>query len=203
MKQNQDEIQVSPLQLLKAVMKRAWLVCLCALICAGIVFTANRLTDKPQYSSSVLFYIRNNQDGSAIASSDISASKELVEHYIVALETRTYLEEVIRRAEVDVSCGELKNMLSCGAVGSTSMLRVTVTSSAAEESWAIASAIGEILPEKITPVMAGSSAQVIEPPVVAEEANSTGLLKNTVLGFFAGLCVSAIAVMILEIKRRA
>lgn len=205
MKNIMNEAEVCPMDLLAALVKKGWLVSLCALICAALMLLGTFLLCRTEYQSTVLFYISNSTDPDAkdtLSSSDMAAAKELAEYYAVILETRTYLDEVSRRSGSQHDDAQLKNMITWETVKDTAVLEITVRGADGAETLAIAQAIAAVLPEKIAPAIGGTSASVVEYPAGAE-AVAPAYLKNTVLAFFAGLFLSALAVTVWEIPRQA
>ena len=93
--ENIKEINLS--ELAAALLKKAWLIVVCAVIIGGLTFayTANFIT--PMYRSSVKIYVNNRQNTSqntGISSSDLATSQRLVATYINILSSDTVLQEV-------------------------------------------------------------------------------------------------------------
>lgn len=195
------EIEISPIRLLGSLARKWKLLSICAVVCAAAVLLGTWALSKPQYQSSVLFYISNHTDGNSISNSDMEVSRELVEYYIVMLKTRPCLTEVIETAGIDIEPDQLQEMLSAEAVGSTAMLRVSITGSDPQQVFSIAQAVADVLPESIAPMIEGSSAGVVEPPAAAEKTGSPAYFKNGVIGFCIGLSISALFVITGEIKK--
>ena len=112
-----EVIEIDFKRLLDAVVRKAWLVGIVAVLCAVLTFLGTFLFVTPLYESSAIFYVNNNAlsvgDASfSLSTGDISAAKSLVDSYIVILKTRTTLNDVIDYAGVDRSYGELKGMIS-------------------------------------------------------------------------------------------
>ena len=80
-----------------------------------------------------MFYVNNNnlsigEATVSISSSDISASKSLVNSYIVILRTRETLNDVIDYSGVDRTYAQMRNMISASAVNNTEIFQEVVTS---------------------------------------------------------------------------
>ena len=112
-----EETEIDLKKILRAVLNRAWLVVLVTLVCTAIVITATYFLVTPKYESTAMFYVNNSafsvgDTSQSISSGDLSTSRNLVDSYIVILNTRETLNEVIAYAEVDRSYDELKDMLT-------------------------------------------------------------------------------------------
>ena len=199
-----EEIEIDLARLFSALMKKAWLLGIAAVVCAFVTLVCTMLFVAPKYESSAMFYVNNNSisvgDVSlGISSSDISASKSLVKTYIVILNTRETLDDVIDYAGVDRTYKEVKNMIRAAAVDSTEVFRVTVTSEDPGEAERIASAIGYILPKRISSIIEGTSSKVVDSAVLPSGPSSPSYTKSAVIGFAAGLLAMAAVVVVLEL----
>ena len=70
---------------------------------------------------------------------------------------------------------------------STEIFEVVVTSPSPKEAEEIANAIAYILPKRISSIIEGSSAEVVDYAVVAARPSSPNYVTNVLLGFFLGL----------------
>ena len=103
-----DEIEIDLSRLVGALLNKAWLIGLVAVVCAVVTFLGTFLFITPMYQSSAMFYVNNSslslgETSLSITSSDISASKSLVNTYIVILNTRETLNDVIDYSGVDLN----------------------------------------------------------------------------------------------------
>ncbi len=191
-------------RILNALMKKAGWIGLIAIVTAAIVLAGTLLLITPTYEASALFYV-NNSSGAAedsqdsISSSDISAAENLVGSYIVILQTQETMERVIAHSSVDRTAAELLDMISAGAVNSTQVLEVVVTSSDPQEAAQIAEAISVVLPERIADIILGTSAKVVDTVQVPEQPSSPSYVKNAVLGFLIGMMLSVGVITLQEI----
>ncbi|MBQ8833649.1 MAG: polysaccharide biosynthesis tyrosine autokinase [Oscillospiraceae bacterium] len=201
---NNDEIEIDLSRLIGAVVNKAWLVGLVAVACAVVTFLGTFFFISPKYQSTAMFYVNNNslslgEASLSITSSDISASRGLVKSYIVILKTRESLNDVIDYAGVDRTYAELKSMISAEAVDSTEIFQVVVTSEDPAEAEKIADAIAYILPKRISSIIEGTSAKVVDSAVLPVKPSSPSYTKNTMLGFAIGLALMAAIIVLREL----
>ena len=200
-----EEIEIDLSRLFAALIKRAWLIAAVALVCAVVTLLGTILFVAPKYQSSTMIYVNNSSlsigdvSVGGITSADISASKSLVKTYIVILTTRETLNDVIDYAGVDLTYSQVKGMITAEAVNSTEVFRVTVTSEDPEEAMKIASAIAYILPKRISNIIQGTSAAVVDSAVMPTGASSPNYTKNTMMGFLIGLMAVAAAIVLREL----
>ena len=202
---NNDEIEIDLQRLLRALISKSWLIALVAVVCAVVTFFGTLFFVTPLYQSSAMFYVNNNSFNmsdmslSSITSADITASKNLVNSYIVILKTRESINDVIDYAGVNRTYSQVNSMISAASVSSTEIFRVTVTSPDPEEAEKIADAIAYILPKRIANIIEGTSAKVVDSAVQPSRPSSPNYTKNTLMGFMAGLFGCAALIVLLEL----
>ena len=199
---DKNETVIDLQRLIGAVFNKIWLVAIVSVLCAVGSFLGTFYFVTPQYQASAMFYVNNsNIDiGSVsvgITNSDITASKNLVNSYIVILKTRETLNDVIDYAGVDLTYGQLNGMITASSVNSTEIFKITVTGPNPEEATKIANAIEEILPKRIKNIIEGTSAKVVDTAVVPSSPSSPSYTNNTFIGFVIGF-VAVVALIVLK-----
>lgn len=105
-----------------------------------------------------MMYVNNssiNVGSTQVDLSDLSAAQSLVETYIVILKTRGTLEQVIEQENLSYDYETLSDMIEAGAVNSTEVFEIQVTSADPEEAERIANCIAELLPGRISEIVGG------------------------------------------------
>lgn len=204
MDQESNYTTIDLLKLAEGLLKRAWLIALCMLLCGAIAFSAAAFFITPMYESKILFYVNNSSfsmgsTNFSITSSEISAAKSLVDTYLVILKTRTTLRDVISVGGIDRTYSELYNMIDSTQVNDTEIFAVSVTSDDPREAEHIANTIGEVLPEKIASVVDGSSVRIVDYAVVPGARKSPSISKYTMIGIMLGLLLSAGVIVVIEL----
>ena len=196
-------IEIDLKRLLDAVVNKGWRVGLIALLCAVLTLVGTIFFITPKYEASAMFYV-NNSDisvGSAslsLTASDISASRGLVDTYIVILNTRETMNDVIDYTGVNLTYRDIKGMIAAEAVEETEVFRVTVTSTNPNEAEQIANAIAYILPKRISSIVEGTSAKIVDSAVVPSGPSSPNYTANTVIGFLMGMMATVVVIVLRE-----
>ena len=209
MTKTDEYVEIDIQRIIGALWHKIWLVILVAVLTAAFTFVGVFYFVDPEYESSAMFYV-NNSDisvGSAsldISSQDITASKDLVESYIVILHSRDTLTLVKDYAGVDYSIGTLRNMITAEAVNSTEIFEVIVTSTDPHEAYDIAMAIQTVLPARIDDIIDGTKANTVDKPlnpgkVENYSPSSPNYRKCTILGFMIGFALMAVIVILQEV----
>lgn len=200
-----EEIEVDLQRLFRALMRRSWLIALVAILCAVGMFLGTFFFVTPEYQATTMIYVNNNSFSlgdvslNSITSSDISASRGLVKSYIVILKSRETLNLVIDYAGVNRSYGQIKSMISASSVDATEIFEVVVTSTDPLEAEKIANAIAHVLPKRITTIIDGTSANIVDSAVRPSAPSSPNYTKNTMLGFVLGFVLTALLIIIREL----
>lgn len=199
-----DEIEIDIGRIFLAIMNRGWLMILVAVLCAVLVFGGTYFFVTPQYQSSAMFYVNNNafsvgDAALSISNGDLATSRGLVDSYIVILKTRETLNEVIDYSGVDLSYEQLSGMITAADVDKTEIFRVTVTHPDPQEAEKIANAIAYILPNRISNIIDGTSAKIVDWAVAPAAPSSPSYTGNALIGFLVGLLLTAAVVVMREI----
>lgn len=195
-------VEIDMKRLLSAIWYKIWIILLAATASGVVAFLVSFYLITPQYQSSAMFYVNNNSISVgevSIEAGDINAAKSLVDSYIVILNTRETLNDVIDYAGLDRSYSELRDMISAESVNTTEIFEVVVTSPDPQEAERIANAITYILPERIKNIIEGTSAKIVDTAIVPTSPSSPSYVKNMVLFFLLGFMVAVAVVTLREI----
>lgn len=158
----------------------------------------------PEYESKVTIYVNNKKPGesSQILSSDIAASQQLVETYVVIIKSDRVLDKVAERLEKEglggYNTNQLRKMIAAKAVDNTEVLEVTVRDTDDVKTFMIANIIAEVAPEEISYYLEGSSVKVVDYAVAGVKV-SPNIQQNMIVGLAIGLLLSCVFVVLKEI----
>lgn len=199
---NDEVIEIDLKRIFDALVHKAWLVVIVSTVTALLTMLITFFFITPEYEAKAMFYVNNNSlsVGNAslsISSGDLTTSRNLVESYLVILNTWETLEEVIDYSGVDVSIGALEDMISAEAVNETEIFSVVITSTSPQEAERLANAIAHILPKRIDTIIEGTSAKIVSAALVPSRPSSPSYAKNTIIGFLLGF-VAVAGVIVLQ-----
>ena len=204
MNKDSEYIKIDLVKIAEGMLRRLWMIILAMVVCGGALLSYAAFMVTPLYEASALMYVNNSSfsvgaTSFSISSSEISAAKSLVDTYLVILETRLTLDEVIQRGELNRTYEELCSMITAEAVNETEVFSVTVTSDDPLEAEHIANTIAQVLPGKIAGVVEGSSVSIVDYAVVPSGKVSPNIRKYTVVGLLLGLLLSGGVIALIEI----
>ena len=202
---NPDEIiEVDLARLARAVWSRAWIVALVSILTMVITFLVTFFCITPKYEASAMFYVNNSsinvgEATVSLSSSDITASKSLVDTYIVILDTWETQMAVIDYAGLNLSCSQFADMVSYSSVNETEVFRVTITSEIPADAEKLANAVAYILPKRIDSIVEGTSAQIVSSARTPSRPSSPNYVTNSVVGFLLGFLLSVGFIVVVEL----
>ena len=208
-KSNVEEIDL--LKLAKALWHRAFIILICAMMLGAGAFYWTYRKVYTTYRSTALLYVNNNSLslGSAklsLSTGDIKAVNNLMETYSVILTSRTTLNEIIDETHIPYAYEDLVKMIKTETVGDTAIFKISVTAEDPDMAAHIANSILAVLPAKISTVIEGASAQIVDYAVPGEAVVNGNPVKSAAIGALLGavLCSAVVIFMyMLDTKVRA
>ena len=200
-----DEIEIDLLKILKACLKKVWIILLVAAILGGGMFVYGKMTHVPAYTTTTTLYASYTKPVDTNASQNsLTEARSMVDTCTAVLNTRKTLEAVIAEAGVSMTSGKLSGMIAAAAVNKTEIFTVSVTAVNPEEAALLANAVGKVLPEHVAMVNNHSNVGVIDEALVPAAPNSNSIVKDAViaavLGAFAVCGVIAVLCIVEDFK---
>lgn len=198
---NNELTEVNFKRLFDAVFQKIWLILIVSVLGVALVVAGTRFFVTPQYEASSVFYVNNSalsigDTSLSIESGDISASKSLVNTYIVILKDRVTLVDIIDYAGVDMRYSELRERITAEPLDETEVFEVVVTTSDPEESEKLANAVAYILPKRIASIIDGSSVKIVSGAITPVRPSAPNYTVSAIIGFLLGLVVSVGAIIL-------
>lgn len=198
--ENIKEINLA--ELLSALLRKIWLVVLCAVVAGALVYayTVNFIT--PMYQSRITVYVNNTvinnaNNNMSISATDLATSQRLVATYISILESDRVLDPVAGKVGHGLTAAHIRSMMAAAPMNDTEVFEVRISNSNPKMAATIANAIAEVAPEKIEEIVVGSSTRIIDTAKVAASPYAPNRSRNTIFGMIAGALV-AICVVVLQ-----
>lgn len=197
--------EINILALGKSLLRKAWLIVLCAVIfgIGGYIYTAKCVD--PMYKSSILIFVNNSaksDNNDNISSADLATSQRLVKTYIIILRSDPVMEKVAanlkRSTGVELSGAAINGMLSAGAENDTEVFRVSVSNTDPVLAAQVANSVAAVAPKEIESVIIGSSAKVVQQATVANSPYSPNKTRQAAIFAIVGAVLAVAFVLIRE-----
>lgn len=197
----EEEDTIDLLPLIRAVLRKWWLILLVACLCAAAGYAAVHAFVSPTYRATFSAYVNNSVDThsqSPITSSDVAANKSLANTYNKIIISRAVLQQAADEIGCALTYKQLKQMVESSVETNTEIITVTVTTHDPLLSKDLADAVYKVAAEVGAAVVDGSSMRAYEVPVLPEGIYSPNYTKTAILCFAAGFLLTAFGVMLLE-----
>lgn len=202
MNNKENVVEIDLLQLAKVLWHRAWAIILAMVVFGLAAFSYAFFLITPQYQASAMLYVNNSSfsvGSTSVSLADLNASQSLVKTYAVILKTRSTLNEVIDRANLSYTYEQLYEMVEAAPVNSTEVFEIQVTSTDPYEAERIANTIAELMPEKISDIVEGSSVRIVDHAVVPAKKSAPSLSRFTAIGLLLGFVLSCGVIIVMEL----
>ena len=201
---NREEMGIDLLRLIHILWRKAWAIALVAFIFGMTAFIVTTAFVTPLYKSRALMYVNSSNvsfGGTklSISQAELSAAQSLVDTYIVILNTRTTLNDVIEQTGVDYTYEQLTKMISAASVNSTEVFYIEVTSPDPKEAELLANTIAQVLPEKISSVVEGSSVRIVDYAVESAKKDSPNVALNVIISVLLGIVLACGTIVVGEL----
>ena len=192
---NVQEIEVDIREVFFAILQKWYLIGLVGFLTAALFFCVSKFLIPEKFESHTSMYILTQDTGGSVYS-DFQLGTILTKDYEVLVKSRTVLEEVAKKLELDITPDSLKSMISVSVPESTRIVEITVKTTDPELSWKIADSVREVASKNIAEVMNVDAVNVVEKANLPTKKCSPSVSKNTVLGGFIGVFLSCAVILL-------
>ena len=196
---DRDTYTIDILHVARLLLKRAWLIILCGLLGASIGFSIASFAIAPTYSAYIKLYVNNSSislgnTNFSISASELTAAQSLVKTYGEILNSRSTLQRVINKANINYTWKQLAGMISYAPSNETEIMKVVVTCEDPYEASEIANTIADILPVRISEIIDGASMEVVDSAIPDLAKIAPSITRYTAIGLVIGvlLCVGVL-----------
>lgn len=200
MENNKGNIEIDLRRAVFALWNRAWVVILAGVICAVATFSYAYFFISPTYESKVKIYVNNHYtENAGYSPSQLTAAQDLADTYMVILKSRSVLDKVAEKAALGYSSGSLNGMISAVSINNTEVFEVKVTCTDYKHAAIIANAVADVLPDRISEIVEGSSVRVVDRALENPSPIGPSYSKYIFMGVAIGVICSSILVVLVDV----
>lgn len=198
-----DEQTIDLSALWLVIKKKMNVIIIITLLCTMISGIVTFFFIEPKYTSTVAVFINDIKTTSAGESgsqtiNDINMYQKLVETYSTITKSRAVAEDTIDKLSLDLSVGELQEMISSSAKGNTQFLNISITSNDREQAYKIANQMALSLKTVSMELRGIDIVQTLDSANVPTSPSSPNIKMNIAIGFMLGLMISVFGVFVLQ-----
>ncbi len=203
MNKKENVFTIDYIKLMFFMLKRCWVIILCAAIGFGYMYWQTSNNMKDTYTASGTMYVYNanpNMVNYGYASySDISSAVRLIDTYMVVVKSNKVMDVVVERLLSDyprITAGYITGTLAMGSVAETGVVRISCTTDEPQKSADICNAVMDVAPSEILRVVGAGSIEIIDYAEPPAWANARPVMRQALMGAAYG-AVPAIGVLLL------
>ncbi len=188
---------------LQELVRRIWIIILCAILGLAVAFTYTKCFVAPVYTTSMkVSALTNLMDDEAVSSvgsfiNMMTLAERRVEAYIELMKTSSFYERVATTSGTGYSAGAVKSMLRFEQVESMGLFYVYVTGIEPNAIKAVADAVAQEMWPYIESFQSHSTITVIEPPVLPTTPINQTMNQNCATGLLIGGGLAAVVIALI------
>ncbi len=190
-----DEIEIDLKEIFIVLLSNLWIILLSGLILAGCTGLVCKFVVTPLYTSTTKLCIT----GSATTLSslaDLQIGTQLTQDYIVVVQSRPVVEQVIENLNLDMTYEDLLEVTDVSNPTDTRMLQITVTNPDPYLAKEIVDQYAAVSKVRIAKLMDIAEPGIVEEGHVNEEKTSPNTGRNTVIAAIIGVLLAAGVVVV-------
>ena len=197
----QETIEISVIQLLKALWAKKVLILLVAIVAGAVSFAYSSFVVKPEYRSTTRIYVvnRNQSDKPGLTNQDLQAGTYLVKDYREIILSQDVLEKVVSDLGLTINAKTLSKKVQVTVPADTRIVSISVSDHKPDEASRIANALREVAAQKIIAVTRVSDVTTLEEARPATGPSSPNIRRNTLMGIGAGAGLVIVVVLLVEL----
>ena len=186
-------VKIDLAKLITFVIKRFWLIVLCAELGFGAmyIYTTRFLPDT--YTASGTMYVNNGNPNMEqyqyTNSNDLDSAVQLIDTYLIVVKSEKVMSSVVERLSDQypgITAGNVSSTLSMASVSETGVASVRSTTNDPKLSRDIVNAVLDAAPSEIIRVVGAGNIEIIDYAVAPMLPDNRGAFRKGVLGGMAG-----------------
>lgn len=197
----------SLLQVFRLLKRNALIIVLTTVLFGMIGYVLAAYFTTPLYTAKASMYVysNSNKTNTNITYSDLTASQELVNTYLVVLMSDNLLNQVIANLNLQLTTQSIRSKMSAAAIDNTQSFSISYTDADPNQAQTVVNAVVKLASSEITRVIKAGGAEVIDYAKVPNTKSSPRISNNVISGAVIGFILSSgifISVALLDTKIR-
>ena len=190
-----EEINIK--ELLEYIKEKVWIVgiALVLSLTASIIYT--QAIKKPIYKSSTTYVLISDSSKEGITTSEVTLNEKLIATYKEIIKSRNILEKVITTLNLEETPSSLAKTISVEQVGTSSMIKITVSNKDPEMAKNIAETIGYEFSKEVESLYKISNLGLVDKALVPTSASNESNKKEMILINGGALALSLMTIFML------
>lgn len=186
--EQQEELEIDLKELFFELLNHWKTILTSTVIVAAIALALSKFVMVPQYQSTSALYVLSNTITSL---ADVQIGTSLTYDYMVVVEGRPVLEQVIENLDLKENYASLKGKISLNNPSNSRILEITVTDENPDHAKKIADEMAEVASDYISIKMDQAAPTIIQNGYADGKPVSPNIIKNTIIGAMIGFLLAA------------
>lgn len=200
MDNNQSQMEIDVLLLLKKIWQKKFMISALAMLFASVAMALSIFVIKPVYTSTTKIYVVNQKDNSGtITTQDLQAGDYLVKDYREIITSKDVLTTVVEQTGLDISPEALLSKISVSVPTNTRIIAISVRDLVPSEAARLANAVREVGAEKIKQITKVEEVTTVDQAEEPTTPSSPNIKRNTILGALIGGFLATVLVLVREL----
>ena len=186
-------VKIDLAKLIMFVLKRCWLIVLCAELGFGAMYIYTTRFMPDTYTASGTMYVNNGNPNMEqyqyTNSNDLDSAVQLIDTYLIVVKSEKVMSTVVERLSDQypgITAGYISQTLSMASVSETGVASVRSTTNDPKLSRDIVNAVLDAAPSEIIRVVGAGNIEIIDYAIAPMLPDSRGALSRGILGGMAG-----------------
>ena len=191
-------------KLIVFVMKRCWLIVLCAELGFGAMYIRTTRFMPDTYTASGTMYVNNGNPSMEqyqyTNQNDLDSAVQLINTYLIVVKSEKVMKAVVERLSDDypgIYAGYISSTLSMASVSETGVASVRSTTNDAKLSRDIVNAVLDAAPDEIIRVVGAGNIEIIDYAVAPMLPDSRGAISKGIFGAMAGAVLAGCVLLVM------
>ena len=198
------EIEIDLMHLLKVLWQRKWIILICTILIGAIALGYAYFFVKPEYQAKAMMYVNNSTvsiggTSVSISPSELSAAKSLLNIYLIILQSRTTLDQVIQDSGLNYTYAQMSKMVKASSVNSTEVFQIVATCNNPGDAKLIVDTIVKILPDRVADIVDGSSVRLVDHAVYPTSRSAPSYSRYLMIGLLIGFVLSCALFILIDL----
>ena len=208
---NRTEIEISAKDLLSILVKRLWIIIICAILCGIVTYIYNKNSVTPIYRSEIMFCIapvgQLDSDYTEYAKLQLEYqsmlyAKQIINTYIQIFKTNTFKTKLAEDYYENYG-KHINGSVSASEIVDTELFKISVLSTSKDDAYEIAKQIEKTAPEIIVEIKDTDSIRIVDKALKPEFPINNNTNRNTLIGImFGAMLAYGVSFLIFVFDRR-
>ena len=193
-----EEIEIDLLELFFELRRHILIIMIAAILGGGLGYAVSKFVLTPTYTSTSMIYVMSRET-TLTSLADLQIGSQLTQDYRVLCTSRTVMEDVISRLNLDMDYLQLRNKITINNPQNTRILNISVLDTSPQRAKQLSDSVAECASNYIADIMEQDPPKIIEYGEIPLRTTGPKTMRNSMIAalFAAMLVVAGVTISML------